>query len=254
MILGLLGCSMSQPSVDGPTRDTALPYATSSAQHQGEAVAERAQSLLDAGLPNSAPLVQSWTALVDTYGDAQCPDRVGYSMLDSPFGCESTTGAYFSGMTALKQEDHSIELVCDAYVLTPAGERFECGGEAIQLVDPSGRGRWTLIMGTFGWMEQPAQGGGAYSAALRIEVLGDGTLLLNGGIGHSGEALSFDAIEWRDAIQSGALSVHSEEGWYTSVLGPAGCGTWVFEDGGAVGQGCVELAPAIQAWLTGVGL
>jgi hypothetical protein len=157
-------------------------------------------------------------------------------------------------MAALKHEGDTIELVCDAYVLTPDGERFECGGEAIQLADPSGSGRWTLIVGTFGWMGQPVQIGGEFSAALRIEARSDGTVLLNGGLGHSEQAINFEALEWRNEVQSGAVSIHSEEGWYRSVMGPAGCGSWVFEDGSAVGQGCVDLAPALQGWLAGVGL
>ena len=254
MILTLLACSTSEPGIGGGGQDTSFDYVATSPELQGQDAAARAQSLLDAGLPAGATLVQSWTDIVDTYADAQCPERVDYSMLDAPFGCASSTGAYFSGMTGLKHVGNSIELVCDAYVVTPDGERFECGGEIIQLVDPSGRGRWTLMVGTFGWMSQPLQSGGAYSAALRIEARTDGTLVLNGGLGHSGLAINFEALEWRGEVRGGALSVHSDEGWYRSVLGPAGCGSWVFEAGGAVGQGCVELEPAIQAWLTGVGL
>ncbi|MFT5587011.1 MAG: hypothetical protein ACI9VR_004616, partial [Cognaticolwellia sp.] len=139
-----------------------MPYAASLPALDGSEVAARAQTILDVGLPTAAPVTQSWIDLVDRYGDEQCPDREAYSMLDAPFGCQSSTGAYFSGMTALKQESNSIELLCDAYVLTPDGERFECGGEAIQLVDPSGKGRWTMLLGTFGWEAQPFETGGIH--------------------------------------------------------------------------------------------
>ncbi|MFT5586678.1 MAG: hypothetical protein ACI9VR_004277 [Cognaticolwellia sp.] len=59
--------------------------------------------------------------------------------------------------------------------------------------------------------------------------------MLNGGISHEGRAMSFEALEWSGEVRSGAISVHGDEGWYTSTLGPAGCGAWVFEDGTAVG-------------------
>lgn len=254
MILGLLACTQLTPGLGGAEQDTALPYLPSTPKLEGEEAAALAQSLLDVGLPTASPVAQAWTALVDTYGDEQCPERVGYSMLDAPFGCEASSGAYFSGMTALKQEADNVELLCDAYVLPASGGRFECGGEAIQQVGPNGKGRWTLLVGTFGWMEEPVLAGGAFSSALRIEAREDGTLILNGGLGHSGQAINFEALEWKGEVRSGALSVHGEHGWYRSVLGPAGCGAWVFEDGAAVGQGCLDIAPTIEAWLLGVGL
>ena len=98
------------------------------------------------------------------------------------------------------------------------------------------------------------QTGGEFSSALRIEARGDGTVVLNGGLGHGGGAIAFEELEWKGAVLGGAISVHGEQGWYRAVLGPAGCGAWVFEDGTGVGQGCVELGPSIDAWRVGVGL
>lgn len=250
MIWSLLACSVS-PGIDGGPRDTALPYTPSVATLDGEQAAARFQSVLEQGIPAGNPVVKTWMDLVDRYGDAECPDRVDYSMLDAPFGCEATTGAYFSGMTALSQ-DGGEQLLCDAYVLTPEGGRFDCGGESIQM--RHGSSMWSLLIGTFGWVEQPLQEGGTFSAALTIETHSNGRIDLDGGVGHGDLAIQFLGLAWQDQVLSGAVGVHTEDGWYRSTLGPKGCGAWLYEDGHAVGQGCVDLAESVDAWASAVGL
>ncbi len=248
MIWGLLACTSPQ-QVATPSGDTALPYSPNTAQLSGTEAAALAQAALDLGLPTAAPIAEQWVSLVDTYADPDCPDRVDYAMLDAPFGCRAASDAYFSGMTALTQSGDRVELLCDAYVLTPEGERFECGGEAIQLQAPDGASVWTFLIGTFGWQDRPTEEGGLFSAALRIQSEPGGRLTLNGGVSTAAHALNFDALVWQGQVASGSLAVYTAHGWYRSTLGPQGCGAWLFEDGQAQGQGCVDLSPALNAWL-----
>lgn len=251
MIWWLLACKTS-PQVAGTSGDTAMPYSVNTAELDGAQAAALAQALLDLGLPLSGPIAAEWTAVVDAFADPLCPDRVDYSMLDAPFGCEAESGAYFSGMTALKRENGSIELLCDAYVNTPDGERFECGGEALQFVGPSGQDFWTLIIGSFGWHGRPVDQGGLYSAALTIQTSPDGQISLDGGMSVGNQAVNLQGLTWRDEVRSGSVGVATGHGWYRAAMGPDGCGAWEFEDGTQVGEGCVNLTSAMEDWQAGV--
>ncbi|MED5371560.1 MAG: hypothetical protein VX899_11130 [Myxococcota bacterium] len=258
MLLLTLACTGSEPASTA-IQDTAPPYEATPSQWDGETAAAHTQAILDGGIPMALPIVETWVELVDLGSTEACPERVDYSMLDAPFGCQADTGYYFSGMTALKfdEEVGGFEFLCDAYVIDPDGRTFWCGGESILL---GGEGFVFMhLLGTFGYEGVPPWEEGRKSMALWAEWFTEDpevgpVLYLNGSVTSAEGSMAFDNLGWSTnerKIVSGGVAVRSDHGWYRAILGPAGCSAWVFQAGNAVGQGCVDLDTPIDAWIQG---
>ncbi len=266
LLLALLGCPGPEDS-GAPTASTTdsdsagtLPWLTQddpTPAWTAEEAASRIEEAVAVGLPEPRLPLDTYLGLM-AQGEGDCPGDETQLTDSVLYGCETSAGVYYEGVSEYVLEVSSgetAEYVAGDFLIRDAdGVLLEVGGHAAHIAGDTPAGRWAEMEFHGSWVFTPS---GTFldpenSLALGASVDTEGVLGVHGGWGRGDGDLYFEVMTWTWEGQGhpvGDISIREPAGfWYTlSLGGDDGCGEVVWGTGEALGRACVELRSAGEA-------
>ena len=220
--------------------------------------ADEAAAALSAALgspPDSTETTAAYRMLM-AQGDEYCPGNEYYITDIHLYGCDSSTGYHFAGISDWLEEEVDAGLNAwlegvagDFWIVTPDGELFEAGGHSVYI---SGDTFWMReLAGSWLWQGGDPWIASGFSGSLIIEEEYARGIRMSGGAQIQG--VSWSATELMlpagcDYGPVGRLGLRDPGGgWYTMVFEDCEpCATVMFEET-ELGEACVDFAPFLAA-------
>ncbi len=231
------------------------------------ALAAALDAALAGGLPQIDDIHEAYLGFF-AWGDGRCPGHDDYIDDIHLYGCEASSGAWFSGVSEHVVSETEVDgdrygswfLFGDLLFVDPAGGVLEAGGELTFDATRAADGRLSRATRHLGSWSYTGGGGArarGVSGLLDQTLTRDGgdTLVVEGAVGFDGVSLRFDALTLSPGCPDGATGALSLRdpvaGWYRVDLGEgcSACGPAVFEGRDAIGEVCPDLS-ALRAQAT----
>ena len=265
MIVWLLACTSVDPAPSpsngnpGPpasvhdTGEPALPTfdnETLAPSWTSDQVADRLSSALG-NMPNPAEAFETYADLM-TQGDSVCPGSEQVIVDTWLYGCESSTGYSYAGVTDWLTGEYDVMgqptelqgIAGDFWIDTPEGHRLEGGGNAVVLTNGSVwvgdfSGSWRFTGGS-DWFAY------GFSGTVFTQVIPGLFIQAAGAIDVMGTHLAMHELLLLESCEGGAqgaLSLRDPNGgWYRLDFEPCTpCASVTFEDG-PMDDACVDFS------------
>jgi hypothetical protein len=228
-----------------------------------EEVASAIDEGLVAGFPEVADLVDAYLELL-AHGDEDCPGDPTQLTDAVLYGCTTDEGYTYAGISTydVQEAETSVEaLGADFRILTPTGERYEAGGYIALWTSEYGgtEYRGAEIEGSWIWEGSDGAASEGLSTVMyafrTLDEEGELRLIIDGSLGVWGSAMVFEGLEYIDndcgGFPTGVVRIREPSGvWvaWTAEDSCSECGQVTVDDE-VLGEGCVDLRPAVEALL-----